>query len=392
MVDDRLLDEEAVRDDAATAAGVKGWDDADIAEPLQVLLDTVKVEGRLSEVGAEACGTRVRNLLRGFIQMQADATDHPDILDEEVGPPLVLIGLPRSGTTLFHALLSRDPEARAPLWWESLYPSPPPEAKTFFTDPRIAKVDAEFESMKQRNPNYDALQPWAAELTAECNTLAQPCLRSIAFSAYYDIPGYTEWYLSADQAALYRYHRRALKQLQWRGPKGRWVVKSPTHFFTLPALVGEYPDAVILQTHRDPAQTIGSQADMYLANRVLYSDDTDARAVGRDSFELWARGTDLMLAFRRDHPEVRVVDVAYPELVADPIGTVRSAYAQIGREVSPAMEHSMNTWMEENARDKRPKHAYRLEDFGLTAGEVRARFGDYLDEFGAFCGLSGPES
>jgi hypothetical protein len=371
------LDQEAIIADARRAGDYADWDDGAVREPLEVLLDALASEAKLSDQGRLAAGQRLRNLVTSYAQLQHDSARHPEILEERIENPIVVVGLPRSGTTLLHTLLAADPAHRAPQWWESLRPSPPPEAATYETDPRRAVVQAEFDSMLERSPELFSALAYAADLAAECNTLSQPTLRTQAFCAYYHTPSYQRWYLSTDQAPLYRYHRRVLQQLQWHGPKGRWVLKAPPHIFTMDELVAEYPDATLIHIHRDPKTTIASNASLYHGNRILHSDQADPFVTGRDVLEDWGVGARRIRDFRARRPDLGVIDVTYDELVADPIATTGALYAVMGQVRSPEGTAAVRAALERNARDKRPAHRYTLEEFGLTPKDVEEHFGVY---------------
>jgi hypothetical protein len=377
----RALDPMAIGDDAAAAHGSPNWDDSEVLEPLGVIVDAVTREAQLHEAGTVAAGARLRNLLRSYIGMQQDAHANPEILDVKIAPPVVAVGLPRSGTTLLHALLGVDPVHRAPVWWEALRPSPPPDIATYATDPRRKEVQAEFDQMLAANPALVSSIPYGADLVTECNTITQPSLRTLAFGAAWHVPSYEAWYLSADQGAMFRYHRRALQQLQWRVPTKRWALKAPPHLFSCDALMGEYPDATIIEIHRDPAKTMASGASLFYENRVLHSDHVDKEQIGRAYLDMWVLANERMEQFRAARPDVKVIDVLYQELVADPITVMRDVYDQMGEDFTPEAESGMRQWLVDNARDKRPEHKYALEEFGMSIGDIDESFGAYLRHY-----------
>jgi Sulfotransferase family len=374
---DSALNPDAIVEDAAATTGFDGWDDTEAREPLHVIVEALEAEADLSEVGRANAAQRLRNLLGQYFQMQRDSRDYPEILDVPIVAPIVMIGLPRSGTTLLHSLFSADPAHRGPQWWESLYPSPPPEAATYETDPRRARVQAELEAMMERSPDLASALPYAADWAAECNTLVQPSLRTMAFGAAFRVPSFDAWYLNTSPAPMYTYHRRALQQLSWRGPQGRWTLKAPPHMFTMEGLVNEYPDATLIQIHRDPLKTVPSNASLYHGNRIVNSDHADPKVAGRNILEMWGEASRRTREFRSQHPEIPVLDITYDELVADPIEKMRALYGLMGETMSADAEAAMRSWLVQNARDKRPAHRYELADFGLTAADVKDTFGEF---------------
>lgn len=372
---DTRLDPAAIRRDAEQAAGLGDWDDTDAREPLELLTDALEAEAQLHDLGRTLVGDRLRNMLTGYIEVQGDALRCPAILQERVDAPVVLCGSGRAGSTMLHGLLAADPGHRAPVWWEALRPSPPPDPATFDTDPRRREVQGELDDILHRNPSLWASLAYSADLTAECNTITQVALRSQAFHVYYRTPTYKQWLLDADQAPLYRYHRRALQQLQWGWPDRRWVLKAPPHRFNLEQLVAEYPDAKLIQNHRDPKTGLASGCALQVALRRLYSDSVDPHEMGRDSLEMSVLGRDREAAFRAAHPEISIFDVQFEELVVDPLAMVERIYDWLGVSLTPEARAAMESWLVENARDKRPVEHHTLEEFGLTDEEVDERLG-----------------
>ena len=215
----------------------------------------------------EAVRVEVTRLLTTRLQLQREATDHPEILRGEIRRPLVVLGLPRTGTTWLFELLALDPGARAPLSWEVAAPCPAPRLDSFATDPRIAQTQAGIDAMLASVPELATMHPFGATLPAECNAILQLHFASSNFWATYAVPDYIRWLTEAPAAAAMTTHRRVLQQLQWRGPKGRWVLKSPPYLLMLEELLAAYPDACLIQTHREPAKMVASLANMIRALR-----------------------------------------------------------------------------------------------------------------------------
>jgi hypothetical protein len=375
---DTSLDPADIRRDAEAIAGTGEWDDTDIVEPLAVLTDSLQSAG-LSDAGRARAARRLRELLSGYIGVQFDGRRYPEICQERIVAPIVITGLPRCGTTLLHGLMSADPRHRAPAHWQAVCPSPPPDVRTYESDPRRAAIQAEFDEMIKRSSGLQASLPYSADLKAECHTIAQPSLRSVAFYAYFNVASYQRWYLQSDHTPLYRFHHRALQQFQWRGPQGRWVLKSPPHLHGIDKLVAAYPDLRLIQNHRDPKKVMASVCALYHANQAVNIDTPDKDAIGSELLDLFSTGTSRMQKFRAARPDVPVVDVYFDELNADPLGTVREVYDALGTELTPDAVAAMEAWLRENARDKRPVERHHVEEFGLTPEEVDERFADYRE-------------
>jgi len=297
--------------------------------------------------------------------------------------PLFVTGLPRTGTTLLHGLLAQDPESRAPLHWESIFPVRLGRAR------QEAEQHAEAAARQVRwfhrlNPDLPRIHPVGARLPEECLIITSHSFLSYQFQTTHYVPSYQSWLEAQDLRASYEWHRRFLQHLQWRGRGERWVLKAPAHLFGLPALFAAYPDAGMIFTHRDPTEVAASLASLTTHLRDTFSETVDPKAVGAEMTERWARGIYRALEDRdagHARPE-QFYDVRYTDLVRDPIGTVRRLYAHYELPFTAAAEDRMRRFLAENPKDKHGQHAYTLEDLGLDADDLACRFKAYREHFG----------
>ena len=333
----------------------------------------------------EALRYTLVNTLGSRLQVIDDGKRNPDILLESIDRPLFIFGLPRSGTTYLHSLLALDPEARSATVWESMHPSPPTDAATFATDPRIAETRAELQALDEIAPGFLDKHPMAPEDPTECEAFTIYHFNTIAIWASFPTPRYAEWIRSGASDGLFEWHRRMLQQYQWKGPRGRWTLKSPNHIFTLPALLAVYPDARLVQTHRDPLQTLPSNASLVHTMRAGMDPAADPADTGRDVFAMMADGIDLSLAARAD-PGIdgRILDIAYRDTVDDPIGTVRRIHEHFGLPFSIAHQRNIEARIEQDAANRTKAHRYTPEEYGMSAGEIASRFKDYRQKFAEF--------
>jgi hypothetical protein len=287
--------------------------------------------------------------------------------------------MPRTGTTLLHGLLAQDPAARAPLTWEVADPCPAPQSATFESDPRIAAARATERDIEKIAPGFLAIHPSGAQLPQECVSLTAPEFVSMQWEATFAVPSYQRWCEAHDHAAVYRWHRAFLQHLQSRHRRERWVLKTPAHLLALDALFAEYPDALIVQTHRAPSQVVASLASLECTLRGAASDGLDPRDQGREAADLIERMLRAGVASRAAHPEreARFCDLAYPELVADPIASVRRIYEHFGLATSKAFEARMQRFLADNAADKHGVHKYAPAAFGLDVAELDLRYAFY---------------
>jgi hypothetical protein len=309
---------------------------------------------------------------------------HLDIAAGDVRPPVVIVGQGRTGTTILHDLLAQDPSNRVPLTWEVDRPCPPPETATYDSDSRIDEVDAQLGATELLIPGFNAVHPMGARLAQECVRITGGDFRSLIFSTQYRVPSYNAWLLDeADMAPAYRWHRRVLQLLQCRHSGARWVLKSPGHQWCLGTLLAEYPDARLIQTHRDPVQIIASLASLVAMLRRLASDETSVPEAATEFADYVLGGLDRSVQAREDGtvPPDRIIDIQFRSFMSDPFGTIRGVYAWLGLELTEDTEQRMRTFLADNPRDKHGSHHYTFADTGLDEGELRDRARRYQEHF-----------
>ena len=280
-------------------------------------------------------------------------------------------------------LLAQDRDLRAPLTWEVDRPCPPPSPATYDTDPQIDEVQATIDLADQLMPGFLAFHPIGARLGQECVRITAGDFRSMIFTTQYYVPSYHKWLLhEADLAPAYRYHRRYLQHLQSAVP-GQWLLKSPAHLWHLDALAKEYPDALVVQTHRDPLKVIASASALTHTLRSMASDaSTIAQAAGQFADDILVGLDGGMRARDRGvFPASQVVDVQFAEFVNDPFVTIRRVYAHLGRDLTPQAETRMRTFLAAHPGDGGVGR-YTWSDTGLDAGAMRERVRPYQDRYG----------
>ena len=375
------LDEETLTQAAMRRTGLRDFGADTYRAPLRVLLASLEKEASLNTIGRIAASRQVVDALATRLTMvRAEKENAPRA---RIVRPVFVLGLPRTGTTLLHGLLAADPSFRSPHAYEVArpFPSSPPRANA--ADPRIAAFDADIDAFRKLAPGIDAIHPMGARLPQECLLIMAYALMSMQFELCFHVPSYQAFYLDADLSHAYALHRRFLGLIGADTPEKRWVLKSPAHLGSLDALFREYPDAMVIQTHRDPVKVIASVSSLHFTVRGTSSDATDARAIGGEQTDLWASMLARTVKARSDGPErePRVLDVLYRDLVADPIDVVRRIYAHIEEPFTADTDARMRRFLADNARDKHGTHRYDAASFGLDAKTTRARFSAYMDRF-----------
>jgi hypothetical protein len=365
--------------DAERAAGLSDWgEDQSFRNGLRVYIPDLL---DLSEPQAGALRGTLVHLLAQRLQLIEDGKRNPGILAEDVGQPVVILGIPRGGTTYTHALLALDPTARAPLVWEAAFPSPPPEAATFDSDPRIARLGAMMEEMLRARPELRQIHDMKPLNESECEQFMESHFTSNDLWASFDVPRHARWIAAGASEGYYAAHRRMLQQFQWHGPRGRWTLKSPDHLYRVPALLDAYPGACIVQTHRDPAKTLPSQASLIHTMRCLVDPDCDPLMIGPEVIEVW-RPAYANAARNRQDPRIaaRTLNVGYREVIEDPVGAVRRIHKHFDLPFSAVHEARIRAKIAQDKAERLEPHRYTPEQFGIEPGMTD--FPDYKEAFG----------
>jgi len=373
------LDPEALMAQAAAAADLSHWGGRRFVDGLAAFCEAVNRDSELSPAGRQAARDQVLRLLGERLRLYRDRADHPGIAAETIRRPIILTGLPRTGSTLLHGMLARDPRARSISTWEHQQLSPPPRAETYHTDPRIARSRAALSAV---TPDALRIHSVGATLPDECNFVTALAFQSINLHSRQYWSSYVDWYLAADDAAPFELHRHVLQHLQCFCRRDWWVLKSPPHIFHLDRIFATYPDARVVFLHRDPGVAIPSIADLFAGGRRKAYADFDSRRAGRDSLRWWRAGIDRALASRaRDGRPGRYFDVSYDAFVAAPMPTVRAIYDWLGEDLPRDAAAPMERFLSDNPKGKFGAHRYTAEAHGLDASAIRRDWSDYIEAF-----------
>jgi NAD(P)-dependent dehydrogenase (short-subunit alcohol dehydrogenase family) len=375
------FDLEALLDSARRRTGQRYFGDPFFREPLTRLLDSIEREARLNPLGRAIMGARIGGMLQNRLRIEALFSEQPEIERQTVARPLVIAGLQRTGTTLLHRLLAADPRARALLGWEALNPAPlPGEGRTgSFRRRALGKLSER--TLAWLAPEFFAIHPVEAGAAEEDVLLLDHCFTSQAPEATLHVPSYAAWLEEQDLEPAYRYLARCMKLLSWQKPRQFWVLKTPHHMEYLSELLRVFPDAVVIQTHRDPQKTMGSFCSMVAHGRGLFSDHVDPRDVGRHWLRKVRRMIDRSLAVRDGGAASAFVDVSYYDLVKDPLGEVKRIYDHAGLALTAEAEGAMRKVLAREVQHRHGRHDYGLREFGLNPAMVEDQLGDYRRRF-----------
>jgi hypothetical protein len=369
-------------DGAISETGLDDFGGDSFREGLDRLTESLFAEGELTELGEQILGLRLRSALVNRLRVEETIRLHPEIADEVVEGPIVILGLPRTGTTATSQLVALDPAVRSLRLWESSDPVPPPELATEHTDARIEEAERGLEMMYQAFPRMASLHIQTATGPTECQDLLGMEFRTAHFDGMAHVPEYRRWVVDCDMLPAYRYHKRVLQLLQWHCPPHLWHLKTPVHMLSLGALTSVYPDAMFVWTHRDPADVLGSVCSLIAYTRSWVSDRDDSFELGPQQAELWSEALRRAIAFRDEVGEERFCDISWAELQSDPVSVIGRAYDKLGLEFSAEARRRMEEWRTANPPGAHGSHEFTLDEFGISADAVRDQFGFYLDRFG----------
>ena len=368
---------------ARRAAQLYDLGDDSWREPLEVFCAAVPREAQLTPFGRINARGGVVAALINRLRVVDWAKRHPEVNDERIDAPWIIVGLPRSGTSLLSFLMELDPQARTPTQWEALAPMPPPDLATHTTDPRIAAASKQLARLTKLCRPLNALHPMEAGLAAEDVSILMYGLRSYQFETLAFTPSYGRWLDAADMRPTYALFRQVLQIWQSTIPTGSWSLKCPQHLGHLPALLDVFPDARLVWIHRDPLRSLPSLASMANSYLLLGSRALDPVEVASYWSERMARMVERALEFdaRAERPGW-CCHVHYGALMKDPIGSVRAIRSHFGTELDPLHARRMQLFMRHRPQNLYGRHVYRLDDFGMQPAAIDELFARYRQRYG----------
>jgi hypothetical protein len=380
--------------DAQRKEALTDWGPGEFEDPLGVLLaDYARAD--LNTIGTHILRAGIVHSLRMRLRTQEWIRRHPEILDERVAPPIVVVGMMRSGTTLLQRLLAADPRFVCAYGWEVVEVAPRLDYEfTGFdvADPRIAISEAREAKSRELAPELFAIHPmYAREPEEEIVFLADAFLSHVPESGA-DLPRYRSWLDEQDFTPAYEYLHRMLQFLQWQKRQiglqpQRWVLKSPAHLGYLDLLRAQFEDVHIVHMHRDPGTTIASGASLNATLHAMHADAVDPHRVGAQWLQRMGWTNDRAMATRDGWSDetARVTDIGFDDAVADPIGQVTRVYDAVGLPLTDEAEEAMRRWLAERPREA-ARPPYGLPDYGLRPEQVDERFALYNKRFGQHAG------
>ena len=365
---------------ARRETGLEEFDDPSPIEPLEVLTRALRDEARLSAGGRYYWSARLLGILMTRLRAAQWLRRYPEIRDEPIRAPVIILGLTRTGTTLLHRLIASDARFSAAAFWEARFPVP--AADDLDGRQRIEAAKAEIDAMLAANPDLASVHPFDALGADEDILILDQTLLSNTAETLACVPSYYQWLRRQDFRPAYGFWHRTLQLLQWqkrgRGLTGeRWVLKTPMHLGHVDHILELLPDATFVQTHRDPLSTIPSYASMIHGLWRGVSDEADPLEAARESSATLEHDLRRCMQVRDSLPRGKFIDVDFRDTVSDPLGVVERIYREIGVPMTDRARAQIRAYWETHPREGRPKHTYTLEQFGFTEEEIRHRFREY---------------
>ncbi len=375
------LDAETLHAKAAAETGLTDFGPEDYRERLDVYLTALREIDGLNGAGIVNFHMQLLQILKNRLLLNDLLSRHPEIREIEVLPPVVIAGLPRTGTTHLHNLLAAGPTFRTLPYWESVEPFPLAAELGVEPDPRKARMDAAVEFMNAAMPHFALMHEMTTDHVHEEIQLLANDVSTMLFETLAHVPRWRDYYLAHDQTSSYQYLSLQLKALQFLRGGRRWLLKSPQHLEQLAVLDDVFPDVVVVCTHRDPVPVVLSMLAMLTYTARMHRSPVPVHEIAAS----WSGRLQLMLdALVRDRdliPPQRSIDIRFDDFMADEFGVAERIYDLAGEPLTDAARAAMTEYLDNHQRGRLGRIATSAEMFGLDEHDLPARFSRYCERF-----------
>ncbi|MGQ0698697.1 MAG: sulfotransferase family protein [Panacagrimonas sp.] len=369
---------------ASATAGLSDFGDRHFLTGLTKLVEGLPHEAQLSPLGEQMVYGGIIKLLVNRLRYVQDIQRHPEILNEKIVKPIIILGLPRTGTTKLQRVLSADPQVQRMDYWRTTNPAPFPGEEPGNPKSRIEEAQAVEQMLTMQFPGWQARHPTEAlEPDEELHLMhgSFECMISWLFAR---VPSYYAYISQCDQRPMYRHLHAQMQYLQWQegGARGRpWIMKSPVHTGALDVLLETFPDAVLVHCHRDVQKILPSIASLIEQARRIGSDHVDQKILGDEMLEYWGKSLDRYLVIRDTLPADRIMDVQFEEVVGDIVAVIRRIYDRAGRKLMPEAIAAFKAKEASQPEHHWGKYTYSAADYGYTTESLNRRFAKYRQRF-----------
>ena len=347
----------------------------DYTEPLNILINSANKNNKFNLFGSIAFKNQLKDRLK--VRKEIYKLTKNQNLPMPANP-IFVTGLPRSGTTFLFNLLSLDRNHRSPLYWEIMNPLPLATSghqKKW----RQNKINFQLKFARTIIPKLRAMHHIRGETPEECMLIATMNIRSIVYLCMADVPEYAEYLKSCSFESVFLWHKRFLQVLEITKRPKRWLLKDPSHIGHIPEILSAYPNAKFINIHRDPVESIGSFCSLTKNVRLGFSKSVDKNSIGEMVLDFWKHKTYKGMSDKENLHSNQIANISYPQFINDPISSIKEAYIKLGLDMDIKTENNMERYLVNQKNLKKQKHAYALEEFGLTSEIVQDRFKKYIE-------------
>tara|TARA_B100000945_G_scaffold319830_1_gene328083 strand:+ start:1648 stop:2787 length:1140 start_codon:yes stop_codon:yes gene_type:complete len=377
-----MLNELEIINEAKNQTGLENFGNPLFVDGFKALINSINKEADLNEIGVEAQKHRLNGILSNMLRIESAFIENPEILNEEIKSPVVIVGLPRTGSTMTHRLLASDPNHTAMLWWEGRYPAMLENEKRGNPIDRMKMGKAEVEAVMQASPDALTIHPWDYNGADEEILLLEHTFFSTVPESFMRLPSYSNWVEAQDHIHAYKQLKKMLQYLQWQNPgreNKRWILKSPHHLGFIDKLLLVFPDSKVIQTHRDPYKTVPSFCSMCANLFEPISNSYDKEEIGHHWANKLAKVLNHCMKISRLNRE-NFLDLEFNKMIRDPILEMAEVYDFIGEDFTYQAENAMKAWKEENQHEM-GAHQYSLKEFNLDDSFISENFNEYINQY-----------
>jgi hypothetical protein len=367
---------DALRQKAIAETGLDDLGPDDYLDALDRLLDSIDKNTKLSPEGFDMTVDQIGAQLVGRLHSEAGWKKYPQSLSHPIKAPLIITGIVRSGTTALHKLMSVDPQFQGIEHWLCRAPQPRPPREKWHEIPAYRKAVGLADDMMEGAPEMKTDHMMSADEVEESIFILPQLFMNNTFPSQWYVPDYDRWYFDADETPSYQRLAKNLQLIGMNDLDRRWLLKNPTDLFAMNAVLNAFPDAMIVQTHRDPVQAIPSICNVLSALHRMYAPSANPHDNGARENNFWATALERAYAAYEER-KTRVFDVEFGDFIGDQLGTVKAIYKHFGLTLTPAVEADMRKWLDEHPRNSTSLQRFQPEDFGLTADKIRDRYSFY---------------
>ena len=377
-----MLNSAKIIDEAKKQTNLDYFGNPLFMEGFESIVQSINEEAHLNDIGMKAQEHRLIGVLSNLLRIEDAFAQNPEILNEEIHSPIVIVGLPRTGSTMTHRLLASDPRHTAMLWWEGRHPAMLKDEVRGKPEKRMEMGKAEVEAVMQASPEALTIHPWDYKGADEEILLLEHTFFSTVPESFMRLPSYSKWVESQDHIHAYAQLKKMLQYLQWQNPgreKKRWVLKSPHHLGFIDKLLKIFPDSKVIQTHRDPLKTIPSFCSMCANLFEPLTNSFDKNEIGHHWAHKLAKVLNHCMEVSNANND-NFLNLEFSKMIKDPILEMNEVYNFIGEDFTDQAENAMKAWKEENQHEM-GAHQYSLEEFGIESSFIDEYFSKYIDQY-----------